>query len=364
MTVSDLLAFRLHSQHLARPRFRTPGEVVSWFGAMQAQDYLGALWAVGHRIPGMTEAAVEQALADRTVVRTWPMRGTLHFLAPQDLRWMLDLLATRVVLKNRNLYRKAGLEEAALNKSREVLISALEGGRQCTRPELYDLLHRAGIPTDGNQGLHILGILAQQGLICFGPRRGKQPTFVLLEEWVPPARPLDRDEAVAELTRRYFTSHGPASVHDFAWWSGLTQAEIKTGLELNTGGLERVVVEGVTYWMPKDRPDPDLQTGEVCLLPSFDEYLVAYKDRIAPLGTVDQKRIVASANGIFSPVIVVEGRVAGLWRRTIRKNDVCLEPSLFRALDDAERRGLAGAVRRYQEFVGLPVVVTTGEEAG
>lgn len=202
---------RLHNQRIAGAGFKRPGEVVAWMGAVQAQDYLGALWALGLRMKTASEQVIEQAIADRTVVRTWPMRGTLHFVAPEDVRWMLALLTPRVIAGRRARYRQLELDQKAFDRSGDVLTRALEGGRQLTRGALFKTLNSAGIATSGQRGIHILARLAQDGLLCFAAREGKQQTFALLEEWVPPARMLDRDEALAELAGRYFTSHGPAT---------------------------------------------------------------------------------------------------------------------------------------------------------
>jgi hypothetical protein len=210
---------RVASHHIGGATFHDPDEVVRWLCAVQAQDYLGALWAVGLRMrsapESATEAGVEQALADRRIVRTWPARGTLHFVAAADVRWMLGLLAARVILRSAGRYRQLGLDEATFARSKEVLTGALAGGKQLPREALYRVLDVAGISPAGQRGIHILSRLAQEGVLCFGARQGKQQMFTLLEEWIAPAAPKTRAEALVELTRRYFTSRGPATVQDF-----------------------------------------------------------------------------------------------------------------------------------------------------
>src|SRR5207237_2162453 len=190
--------------------------------------YPGALWAVGLRTRDATEAAIEQAIAERTIVRTWPMRGTLHFVAPEDARWMLQLLTPRVVAANaRRVYQQSNLDDATFARSKDLFVDALQGGKQLPRPSLYKVLEAAGISVAGQRGLFILQRLSSEGLICFAARQGKQPTFALLDEWVPISlsKTPARDQALAELALRYFTSHGPATVQDFAWWSGLPAAD-------------------------------------------------------------------------------------------------------------------------------------------
>ena len=227
---------RLTNQQIGRPVFDDPAAVVRWFGAVQAQDYLGGLWAVGLRTRGATESSVEAAIARGDFVRTWPMRGTLHFVAAADVRWMLALLTPRVHAGVSARWRQLELDHKVMARSAKVAEQALVGGKRVRRDAMYAMWNEAGIATHDSRGLHILGYLARTGLICFGPRDGKQHTFTLVEEWLPTARPLERDIALGELARRYFTSHGPATVHDFAWWSGLTVTDARAGLESVSSG--------------------------------------------------------------------------------------------------------------------------------
>src|SRR2546426_1983179 len=248
MTCEDIALRRLLNQQIAQPRFAHPSEVVAWLGAVQAQDYLGALWALGLRTPGATEQSIEGALAEKTIVRTWPMRGTIHFVAAADVRWMLELLAPRVVQRSTSRRTQLGLDETIIAASAEVIARELQGGKQLSRNALYTLLERAHIATDSSRGLHILGRLAHDGLLCFGARAGKQPTFALLDEWVPGAKSLPHDEALAMLALRYFTGHGPATVQDLMWWSGLTTSEAKAGLAAVAPQLGRHVIAGQEYY--------------------------------------------------------------------------------------------------------------------
>ena len=243
---------RLASQHISRPVFDDPGAVVRWMGAVQAQDFLGGLWAVGLRTRGATEASVEAAIARRAFVRTWPMRGTLHFVAAADVRWMLKLLTPRVITSAAGRYRQLELTDAVFARAARVAERALTGGKSIRRDAISQLWKSAGIATSDSRGLHILGHLAMRGLLCFGPREGKQHTFTLLDEWLPPVPPLARDDALGELARRYFTSHGPATVADFVWWSGLTVADTKRGLQVNGTHLETLEVEDSTFWWAGD----------------------------------------------------------------------------------------------------------------
>ena len=230
MTSSAITRQRLVNQQIASPRFTTPDQLVRWMGAVQAQDYRGSLWAVGLRLPSAVEADVEQAIADRTIVRTWPMRGTLHLVPAADARWMLRLLTPRVIARSAGRYRELELDDAAFTRSRKILTRALKGGRPLTRDEAYEALQRGGVSPEGQRGIHIIGHLAQQRSAVPRPRRGRQHTFVMLEEWLPPAEDKPRAEALATLAQRYFASHGPATAQDFAWWSGLTVKDAQAAI--------------------------------------------------------------------------------------------------------------------------------------
>lgn len=356
-TPASIALARLASQQVARPALQTPAEVVAWLGAVQAQDYLGALWAVGLRVPGGTEALVEQALAQRAVVRTWPMRGTIHFVAPADVRWMLELLTPRVVQRSQSRLRGLGLDAPTLAASAEVLARALAGGRQLTRPQLYAALEQAGIPADGQRGLHILGQLAHARLICFGPRAGKQPTFTLLDEWVPAAPALPRDEALARLALRYFTSHGPATLQDFVWWSGLTVGDARAGLAGAAERLASAAVDGQTYHYAPEAAELSEACAGTFLLPPFDEFLVAYRDRGAALDPQHAGMVVPGGNGIFNPIVVTGGRVAGTWKRTLKRDRVEIGFAPFAPWDAAQRRAAEAAAEFYGRFLGLPVAL-------
>lgn len=320
-------------------------------GAGQAQDYLGALWALGLRMETATEETIEQAIAERTVIRTWPMRGTLHFVAPSDIRWMLALLARRVLSGRPARYRQLDLDQAVFDKSRDLLVSALEGDRQLTRDALYEILEAAGIATAGQRGLHILQRLALDGLLCFAARQGKQQTFALLEEWVPAARMLDREEALAALAERYFTSHGPATVQDFTWWSGLTVADAKAGIELAGPRLQKEDI----HWFGATAPGPEANPASAYLLPPFDEYTVAYKDRSAVLDPAHGGFV--STNGIFYPAIVLDGQVVGTWKRELKKGSVVITLAPFEPLKKREREAVAVAAERYGSFLGKPTIL-------
>lgn len=355
MTDLDIARQRLYHQQISRTTFDQPGDVVQWLGAVQAQDYLGALWAVGLRMRSAVEADIEQALANRTIIRTWPMRGTLHFVAAADIRWMLELLTPHIVAGMvRRLRQHFGLDEATFERSKEVFANALQGGKQLPRPALYQLLEAAQIPTADGRGLHILSRLAQDGFLCFGARQGKQQTFTLLSEWAPAAKTMARDEALAELARRYFTSRGPATLRDFIWWSGLRVKDAGEAVEMAKPHLLQEVIGGQIYWLSSSMPAVKERSPIAHLLPAYDEYTVAYKDRSAVLKPLYAEQM-NSGNGIFYPTIVMDGQVVGIWKRTLRKDALVITPSLFAKLNETETHAFRAAAIRYGEFLTASV---------
>jgi hypothetical protein len=230
MTTSEIARYRLINQQIAATRCREPAEVVSLLGAMQAQDYLGTLWAIGLRLPAAAENDVERAIANRTIIRTWPLRSTIHFVAAADVHWLLELLGPTIISTTKLLDERLELDAAELSRIRKLLVKTLHGSQQLTRDEIYPVLDRAKISVEGHRGRHILWRMAVERVICFGPRRGKQATFTLLDEWASQTRKLDRDTALAELVVRYFNGHGPATLDDFVWWSGLKIGDARAGL--------------------------------------------------------------------------------------------------------------------------------------
>lgn len=364
MTGTDIARRRLSSQRIDGEKFEKPEEVVRWLGAIQAQDYAQALWAVGLRLRSATVADVERAVADARIVRTWPMRGTIHLVLAEDVGWMLKLAASRLIARDGRRLRQLELDEEIMERCGGIFRDALGGGKRLSRPEMMRLLGDAGIRTDGQRGYHVLWYLSQAGLICPGPMRDKQQTFVLLDEWVPDPRKLSREESLAELAGRYFASHGPATVHDFARWSGLTVTESREAVEAATPGLAPEKIDGREYWASEDARGRVASDGPgVHLLPGFDEYLLGYKDRGAVLAAEHASRIVPGGNGVFLPTIVIGGQVVGIWRRKLKKKSVGITLSPFTRLDDAEGR-ITDAAKAYGRFLGLPPSLTEIETNG
>ncbi|MFN8441323.1 MAG: winged helix DNA-binding domain-containing protein [Caldilineaceae bacterium] len=355
MTATDIGQLRIYHQQLALAPFTQAGQVVSWLGAMQAQDYIGALWSIGLRMNRATEQGVEQALAERSFVRTWPMRGTLHFVAASDVRWMLALLTPRIIAQSGARHRQLELDQAVFNRSKDIFIQALQGGKHLTRDELYQQLEQVGIITTGQRGYHLLGRAAQDALICFGLPRGKEQTFTLLDEWIAPTKPLTREEALAELARRYFTSHGPATVQDLVRWTGITVTDAKAGIAAVQHELLEESIAGQRYWLPNRLSAISDSAPIAYLLPGFDEYMLGYGDRSAVLDPAYANLICPGGNGVFQPTMVLNGNVVGTWKRMIKKGKVLITFAPFVPLSDVELEWFVPAAERYATFLGLQV---------
>ena len=351
-----LVQRRLGNQRLVRGTFRTPVEAVRWFGAVQAQDFSGAKWAVGQRLADGTDQSMEQAFNAGRILRTHVMRPTWHFVTPADIRWLLALTAPRVLAFSAYYFRKNGLDARTISKSRDAMERALAGGRHLTRSELGAAIRNAGIDHYGERLGNIVMHAELNAVICSGPRRGKQFTYALLEERVPRTRAWDRDEALAELTARYFTSHGPATGRDFSWWSGLTMRDVNDGLDAVAASLERETIAGLTYWFVPSRLVAT-PTPLVHLLPNYDECLIAYKDRGVVPGTPVPKG--ASRHGSFAHHLLIDGRLAGAWRRRIGTKHVEIDVLPYRPLTRAESRALDRTIDHHSRFMNAAVKLVT-----
>lgn len=353
MKSADISLLRLQRQHILKPDFKNPEDVVKWFGAVQAQDYFGALWAVGLRMKKSSEEIIEEALERRSIVRTWPMRGTLHFVAAEDVRWMLKLLTPRVVaMHTARIKRDYDLNDNVIRKSEKIIVRTLAGNRQLTRDEMYHVLEKNKIDPGGQRGLHILWRLAQHGVVCFGSRKGKQQTFALLDEWIPAGRELSREESLAELAFRYFTSHSPATVKDFAWWSGLSVADARVGYELTKHCFTEKIIAASSYVLPT-KTDPIKRGASTFLLPAFDEFSVGYANRHAMIDPAAKTKVTAFQ--LLSPIVVINGRVAGTWRRVLTKNTASLEIKSITALTTEQKQVIEKKAGHYGKFLSTKI---------
>jgi Winged helix DNA-binding domain len=346
---------RLAAQQIARRMFRTPAELVAFMGAVQAQEPAAAKWALGLRLSGAARLTeIDRALADGSVTRTHVMRWTWQLVAPADLPWMLPLVADRLKARAARRHRELGLDAAAFRRAHAAIARAVAGAHR-TREELRTALRAAGVAADGARLSHLLGHAELSGLVCSGAPRGGRPTYASLGERAPGrGTPRARDEALAALALRYFGSRGPATAADFAWWSGLAPSEARQGLADVRSKLDSETVGGVVYWASKGVARlPDAAIARAYLLPAFDEYLVAYRDRAAVLAPGHARRLNAGG-GILAPAIVVGGRVEGTWRRTFeRRGTVTIALAPFEKLGRRAGADVADAAERYAAFLDL-----------
>ncbi|MDB5035126.1 MAG: winged helix DNA-binding protein [Chlorobi bacterium] len=347
---------RLHAQRITHHTLKKPGDVVRWLGAVQAQDYHGSLWALGLRLPDATVTDIERAIAEKEFIRTSFMRGTVHLLPPEDIRWMLRLMAPRIrsLINNTARSHKLGLTEEIYEKSNVVIADALAGGNALTRPELGVVLTRAGIDASGLRGALIPQRALADGVICYATRRGGKSMLVLLEEWAPPGAMLEGDDALAEFARRYFRSHGPATDRDYSWWSGLTLTDARRSLAMIDREFAHEIIDGETFRFSASEGAPTDIAGMAHLLPNYDEYIVGYKNRDVVFDPSHAKRLDARGNILFNHTIAIGGQIVGTWKRIVKKGGVRVVPDLFRALKPAERGALAEAVERYGRFLEMP----------
>lgn len=354
MVPQDIPFRRLQSLQVVDSRFSTPGELVQWLGAVQAQDYTSGKWAIGARLPGITDTDVEHAIAQKQIVRTWPMRGTLHFVPARDAKWMLHLMARKIIQADATRRKHLGITEEQLAQAMQTIQQTLGGNNCLLRSELLQAIDKAGVSTANQRGYHLLAYAAWSGLICLGPRSGKQPTFVLLDEWVPNSVELTKEAALTEIAVRFAQSHGPATVQDLARWTKLSVTECRQGLQGAGNQLKSIDVDGVTYWMQPDAPALPPAVHGTFLLPAFDEFILGYKDRSAVLPTDHETKIVPGGNGVFLPIIVSDGQVIGIWKRTIAKK-ITMEVLLFAAPTPDQKRDITAEATRFAEFAGVPL---------
>ncbi|GGG01740.1 hypothetical protein GCM10010912_53230 [Paenibacillus albidus] len=348
---------RLNNQYIEGTLPGKPHEVVEAMGALQAQDYMQAVWAIGSRMSSAGLADIEAAITARTLVLTWVQRGTIHFVPAGDVKWMLQLVAPRLLAQAKPRLAQLELDDKTLEHCRKIIYNALKERGLVERGVLFQLLEEAGIATAHQRGYHILWHSASQGLICFGPKQGKQQTFVLLDEWVPHTRELSFEESCAELARRYFISHGPATVQDFAWWTGMTVADARRGLDSIKSELGCETIDGTEYWMSLSpiKQTAAFETSGVHLLAGFDEFILGYKDRSAVLEPEAARLIVPGNNGVFLPTIVTDGQVTGTWKRTLKPKGIEIIINPFTPLGEKEVQ-VRQAADRYAAFIGLPIL--------
>lgn len=346
--MDQLTSLRLQSQRITGAPLQKPHEVAAWFCGIQAQDDAHARWAIGLRLQQPQHAAVEKAIDDKQLIRTWAMRGTLHLFAAADVRWVTALTAPRVQRLLAGRLVRLELDAKTMAKAHRTIIRALGGGKLLNRTELTTVLARAGIEASGIRLSHILLHMTTELLLCYGPRRGSELTYMLLDEHVAPSATKTRDAALAELAQRFVNSRGPVTLADFCWWAGVNMTEGRAALAATKSHSEKNGAE--LSWFPEKMPAAKKDAANTFLLPGFDEYLIAYSDRSFCLDPAFTREVI-TVNGLFNPIIVIDGKVAGTWKRGTGKKGVTLETKFFAPPGKKQRDAVEQAAAQFHAFM-------------
>jgi hypothetical protein len=341
---------RLFSQQITDNHFKTPKEIVSWMGAMQAQDYIMAKWAVGLRLKNQTEKHIEDAIDKGEILRTHVLRPTWHFVAPEDIYWMTKLTAAKIKTSLKSRHKQLELSDSILKKTIVIIEKELADGVSLTRNDLAQKFRDKGIKTDENRLSHILFCAEFEALICSGPIKENRPTYSLLSHRVPKKKELGREESLTELAKRYFTSHAPATIQDFSWWSNLSLTEIRRAVDSIKSDFSIEDTETGKYLLPNSFSWDKNPNRSVYLLPAYDEFLISYRDRSHSLHATHNKKTISS-NGIFFPIVVINGQVSGLWQRTIQKNKLLVTVNTFQEQGKTIKAQIGKKAEEYGKFL-------------
>jgi hypothetical protein len=347
---SEIARYRLRNQQIAQSGFKTAKQLVAWMGAIQAQDVSMAKWAIGIRLPESTEKIIDSAIDTGEVIRTHLLRPTWHFVSCNDIYWMLELSANQIKASMKSRDKELELSEVVYKKSYSVLEKSFSTIKNLSREDLVTELSRAKIPTNENRASHILMRAELDGLICSGSIKNSKQTYALLQEKVPVMKRLKHEESLAQLAQNYFKSHGPATIQDFTWWSGLPASQARFALESVKAFFYHEKIGDKQYWFPDLKYDQMPDRSKVYLMPAYDEFIISYKDRSSSLIVEDHKKAV-STNGIFRPIIVIDGKVEGIWKRTIQKDKIVLETRFFRKPGKKIKSRVDKAILSYGKFL-------------
>jgi hypothetical protein len=355
MGTLDICGQRLANQLLGTRKLEKASEIVELLGAVQAQDYSAAKWGLAQRSHGLTDAQIEKQITDGAILRTHVLRPTWHFVGPADIRWMLALTAPRVRAAMASYDRKLELDAAVLRKSNTLLTKALRDGKQLTRTELSNALTKGGVRSDGTQRLaHLMMHAELDGLVCNGARRGNQFTYALLDERVPPAKEISRDESLHALATRYFATRGPATEDDFAWWSGLTKGDARRAALSAESSLEQAVVGGRRYWYRLNATAAKPKSLLARLLPNYDEFFIGLKDRTAIQTKLGTEKVQTGISYLRGHIATISGQVVGGWERTFKGASVVVTVRPLMRLSRVERDAISREAMKFAKFLQLP----------
>ncbi len=349
MTLKEIAQYRLTNHQLAGTLIKSAVEMVEWFGAVQGQEYAPTKWGLGLRLPHLTDYDIEKELNEGKILRTHLLRPTWHFVSAADIHWLLALTAPRVHKVNAFMYRQLELDDKVFNRCNDIIIETLQDGKQLTREDINRELKKNNIIANGHRLSYIMMNAELEGIVCSGPRQGNQFTYALLSERVKPAKSLEKDEALTKLSIRYFSSRSPATVKDFATWSGLTITDCKKGIEMSKSLLQKEIIEQQDYFFSPGTSLQVKKADKIHLLPVYDELIMGYKDRSAIMTLKN--------NALFryDSMILSGGQVIGTWKRTVLKNAIDMEFDFFKPLNKNQSRAISEAVDRFSEFMKLKV---------
>ena len=361
MTLSEISNARLINQKISIPEFNSALEVVRWMGAIQAQDYQMAKWAIGTRLSDPSDQKIESSFDKGDIIRVHVLRPTWHLIPAEDIFWMLRLTAPKIKSLSKSRHKELGLTEPVIRKTNSIIEKALSNGSELTREELSREFHKAKIKTDGNRLSHIMFCAELDGIVCSGAIKGNRQTYTLLSERVPRYKHLSKEESLAELAKRYLLSRSPATLQDFVWWSNLAVSEARQGMDSIKSDFSIETIGSVKYWFPNSFTPIALKKPSVHLLPAYDEYLISYKDRSSSLSIINNKKTV-SDNGIFRPPIVVNGQVAGLWKRIIQKNKVIISTEFFQPINKSTGKLIHERAKMFGKFLNKEIEIIINQQ--
>ena len=347
MTLTEIAKYRQINHQLTDTKIKSATEMLEWFGAVQGQEYAQTKWGLGLRLSQQTDNDIEKELNEGKILRTHLLRPTWHFVSAKDIHWLLNLTAPRVSQANAYMYRQLCLDDKVISRCNAILINTLQGGKNLKRDDINKEFEKHQIIAKGHRLSYIMMNAELEGIICSGVRQGNQFTYALLDERVPYNKMPEKEEALAELTSRYFKSRGPATIKDFATWSGLTITDCKKGIEMINTFLQKEVIDGQEYYFNTIPSLLRKPLKRIYLLPIYDEFIMGYKDRNAIMALKE------NASFLYDSMIVYDGQVIGTWKRSILKNSIDLEYDFFKHLNKNQNKGFDEAINHFSEFMNL-----------
>lgn len=357
MTSENISIIRLVNQQISSKKFSSEKKLVSYMGALQAQDYAMSKWAIGVRLKNADEKLINSSIDKGDILRTHLLRPTWHFVSSEDIYWMLDLTASRIKNSMRSRNKDLGLTPEIFRKSNKLIRNALSGNNHLTREELIKLLRDANIKTVQNRASHLLMEAELDGIVCSGIHKGNKPTYALLEDRVKKSNLPGREQSLEKLATRYFNSRGPATINDFLWWSGLTIADARAAIEMIKPEMDSFEINSQTCWYFSPQTEKFKPAEKVFLLPTFDEFIISYKDRSAVMQSESHRKIISNF-GIFRAIIVYNGKIIGTWKRIVKKDYLSIQIEYLNEPDDKIKKLVNDEAERFGIFSGQQTIKT------